>query len=88
MSEHTTYLQIGDIKMDENCIETAIQSYLNHCRFEKGLDSKTIKAYQIDLLQFSAYIQKEGNSYCNNSNLYACHIKEAAGYPHHQASPK
>lgn len=70
MSEHTTYLQIGDIKMGENCIETAIQSYLNHCRFEKGLDSKTIKAYQIDLLQFSAFIQKEGNSYCKG-NLQA-----------------
>ena len=56
--------------MDENCIETAIQSYLNHCRFEKGLDSKTIKAYQIDLLQFSAFIQKEGNSYCKG-NLQA-----------------
>ena len=61
---------MGDIKMDENCIETAIQSYLNHCRFEKGLDSKTIKAYQIDLLQFSAFIQKEGNSYCKG-NLQA-----------------
>lgn len=61
---------MGDIKMDENCIETAIQSYLNHCRFEKGLDSKTIKAYQIDLLQFSAFIQTEGNSYCKE-NLQA-----------------
>ena len=56
--------------MDENCIETAIRNYLNHCRFEKGLDSKTIKAYQIDLLQFSAFIQKEGNSYCKE-NLQA-----------------
>ena len=56
--------------MDENCIETAIQNYLNHCRFEKGLDSKTVKAYQIDLLQLSAYIQKEGNSYCKE-NLQA-----------------
>lgn len=56
--------------MDENSIETAIQKYLNHCRFEKGLDSKTIKAYQIDLLQFYAYNQKEGNSYCKE-NLQA-----------------
>lgn len=56
--------------MDENSIETAIQKYLNHCRFEKGLDFKTIKAYQIDLLQFYAYNQKEGNSYCKE-NLQA-----------------
>ena len=56
--------------MDENCIETAILNYLNHCRFEKGLDSKTIKAYQIDLLQFSAFIQKKGNFY-RKENLQA-----------------
>lgn len=56
--------------MDENCIETAIRNYLNHCQFEKGLDFKTIKAYQIDLLQFSAFIQKEGYSYCKE-NLQA-----------------
>ena len=56
--------------MDENCIETAIRNYLNHCQIEKGLDSKTIKAYQIDLLQFSAFIQKEGYSYCKE-NLQA-----------------
>lgn len=61
---------MGDIEMHENCIKTAIQNYLNHCQFEKGLDSKTIKAYQIDLLQFSSFIQKEGNSYCKE-NLQA-----------------
>lgn len=58
---------MGDIEMHENCIKTAIQNYLNHCQFEKGLDSKTIKAYQIDLLQFSSFIQKEGNSYCKET---------------------
>ena len=61
--------------MDENYIETAIRNYLNHCRFEKGLDSKTIKAYQIDLLQFSASIRKEGNSYCKeNLQAYIAHL--------------
>ena len=70
LSKHTTNGQIGDIKIDKNYIETEIHRYLNHCRFEKGLDSKTIKAYRIDLLQFSAFIQKEGNSYCKE-NLQA-----------------
>lgn len=56
--------------MNENCIETGIQRYLNHCRFEKELDFKTIKGYQINLFHFSAYIQKEGSSYCKE-NLQA-----------------
>ena len=29
------------------------RSYLNHCKFEKGLDEKTIKAYRIDLAQYA-----------------------------------
>lgn len=33
-----------------------ISAYLQHCQIEKGLSQKTIKAYRIDLLQFSRYI--------------------------------
>jgi integrase/recombinase XerD len=33
-------------------IQTAINNYLIHCRIEKRLSEKTIKAYQTDLLQF------------------------------------
>lgn len=34
-----------------------IRIYLQHCQIEKGLSQKTIKAYRIDLLQFSRYIE-------------------------------
>lgn len=34
-----------------------IRAYLQHCQLEKGLNQKTIKAYQIDLSQFSRYIR-------------------------------
>lgn len=36
--------------------ETLIGTYLQHCQLEKGLSQKTIKAYRIDLTQFSQYI--------------------------------
>lgn len=39
----------------ENSTEL-ISMYLRYCQFEKGLNDKTIKAYQIDLTQFSRYV--------------------------------
>ena len=36
-----------------NNLQTHINSYLNHCQHQKQLDTKTLKAYQIDLTQFS-----------------------------------
>lgn len=38
-------------------LETYIDDFIFHCRYEKGLSSKTIKAYQIDLKQFSGFIR-------------------------------
>jgi integrase/recombinase XerD len=40
-----------------NPIQSAVQNFLNHCRYEKNLSTKTIKAYSTDLLQFSAFIE-------------------------------
>lgn len=40
-----------------------IRAYLQHCQLEKGLSQKTIKAYRIDLVQFSRYI---------GCDLYVC----------------
>jgi integrase/recombinase XerD len=37
-------------------ISQAITDYLNHCKFEKNLSPKTVKAYSIDLRQFNAFI--------------------------------
>ncbi len=60
LAKPNTYL-IGDIEMNETSIESLIRSYLNHCRFEKGLDGKTLKAYKIDLLQYVTYAKEENN---------------------------
>jgi len=39
-----------------------IMIYLQHCLLEKGLSKKTIKAYRIDLTQFSCYADSNINS--------------------------
>ena len=36
-----------------NNLQNLIENYLNYCQRQKQLDSKTLKAYQIDLTQFS-----------------------------------
>ena len=35
------------------------RTFLDHCKYEKGLNEKTIKAYSIDLHQFHAFLKKE-----------------------------
>ena len=35
-------------------IAAALEGFLNHCRFERKLDEKTIKAYRFDITQFAA----------------------------------
>ena len=49
--------------MDTQEIYSQIQQYLNYCGFQKRLSSKTLKAYHIDLLQFSAFISESNNNY-------------------------
>lgn len=43
-------------------IKTEIGKYLNACRFQKNLNEKTIKAYRIDLRQFSDFLQERGGT--------------------------
>lgn len=40
-----------------------IKNYLTHCRFKKQLDHKTLKAYSIDLNQFSAIFSIQPTEY-------------------------
>lgn len=55
----------------DNCnIDTLIQDYLAHCKFEKGLSPKTLKAYKIDLTQFADFI-KQSHKLCCKEDLHA-----------------
>lgn len=49
--------------MDKINNDQIVEKYLSHCRYEKGLDEKTLKAYKIDILQFVDYIDKIHGSY-------------------------
>ncbi len=40
-------------------LQIAIKGFISHCKFEKNLSSKTIKAYQTDLDQFQKFLTKE-----------------------------
>lgn len=40
-----------------NVLRNLIEEYLEHYELRKELNSKTIKAYPIDLRQFSEYVQ-------------------------------
>lgn len=42
-----------------NNLQNLIENYLNYCQYQKQLDSKTLKAYRIDLNQFSSTLAKE-----------------------------
>lgn len=42
-------------------LQTPVSDFLTHCRYEKGLCAKTLKAYETDLQQFSLFIGKEKN---------------------------
>ena len=50
---------------------THIEQYLKDCRFQKRLDDKTLKAYQIDLRQFASCITSNDISEITSANLEA-----------------
>lgn len=40
-------------------VQKRVKAYLDYCEFRKELDSKTLKAYRIDLRQFFEYVQTQ-----------------------------
>ncbi|HVR07234.1 MAG TPA: site-specific integrase, partial [Thermoanaerobaculia bacterium] len=47
-------------------LKEAIEQFLFHCRYEKNLSPKTLKAYSIDLRQVSEFLE---------ANLPATHLE-------------
>lgn len=50
--------------MDTQNINTYIRNYLIHCKYEKNLNPKTQKAYEIDLHQYAQFAKVKGNAFC------------------------
>ena len=66
-----------------NTLETRIKNYIEYCTAQKRLDTKTLKAYKIDLRQFSEQISITEIEYITTSVLesYITNL-------HQQYSPK
>lgn len=58
------------------------QKFLNYCELQKGLDSKTIKAYKIDLKQFETFVNKQDS--CSDKEMISVFIE----YLHKKYKPK
>lgn len=59
------------------------EKYLEHCKIQKRLDNKTIKAYRIDLQQFLHYFNCE-----TITSLSITNIESYIGYLHKSFKPK
>jgi integrase/recombinase XerD len=43
-------------------LSDSIQAFLNHCEFERNFSGHTVKAYRLDLRQFTRFILQQGKS--------------------------
>lgn len=62
--------------MDTRNINTQIRDYLVHCQYEKNLNLKTLKTYEMDLRQFVNFIGAESCVYSKEVlQLYIAHLQ-------------
>ena len=66
-----------------NTLETCISNYLEYCNSQKCLDEKTLKAYRIDLRQFSEQI-----SIINITEITSKTLEQYIARLHEQYKPK
>lgn len=62
--------------MNTQNIGTQIRDYLIHCKYEKNLNPKTQKAYEIDLRQYAQFAKTKGSAYCKEClQLYIIYLQ-------------
>ena len=66
-----------------NNLQTLIENYLVHCNNQKRLDSKTLKAYRIDLTQFCQQIPSS-----TSSDIPPCLLEDYIANLHQKYKPK
>lgn len=52
-----------------NNLQDIINTYLEFCQFQKRLDGKTLKAYRIDLTQYTNFASNSFDQFILTSNL-------------------
>lgn len=56
-------------------LEEMLQNYLEYCQYQKNLNEKTLKAYRIDLKQFSGFmLTTDGQLSRTNLNIYISYL--------------
>lgn len=64
--------------MDIQNIDTHIRDYLTHCKYEKNLNPKTLKAYETDLHQYAHFAKTKESAYCKESlQLYIIQLQNS-----------
>lgn len=66
-----------------NSATSVIESYITYCKFQKRLDSKTLKAYRIDLIQFTNYLKN-----CDLNTISVTDIESYIGHLNQVFKPK
>lgn len=61
--------------MEDMYFRANIARYLNHCKYEKGLDDNTLKAYRIDLTQYCVYSKNDYSKENLQSFIVYLHTK-------------
>lgn len=52
-----------------NTLNESIKNYMQYCSCRKRLDSKSIRAYRIDLAQYATYMQKYKLDFCDKKHI-------------------
>ncbi len=65
-----------------NTLNDFIEKYLEYCKYRKRLDSKTLKAYQIDLKQYKEFCDSLANGFSKDA------VDHFITYLHKQYKPK
>lgn len=68
--------------MQRRGLEQLVKQYLNSCEFQKGLNSKTLKAYRIDLAQLTAFLS------CHDVGLTRPGLMDYLADLHQQYQPR
>ncbi len=61
-------------------LEKLISGYLEMCEFQNNLDRKTVKAYRIDLFQFSEFVGGENVFYSKEMVVHYIHYLNSKNY--------
>jgi integrase/recombinase XerD len=63
-------------------LNDSIQAFLNHCKYERNFSAHTVKAYRLDLTQFTRFAVEHGKS-SNVTEVDRSHIREYTRTLHH-----